>query len=218
MNAGSSRGPTGGPIAVKRKQYSRWLFPWLFVPAALSPAWAQPMTLADLEGAVIDVRLLREQRISREGREFSNQFQSDFKLEIGPAGRIRSTFSPTAYTSKGTRTGKVMSGWFTLEQPREVKTSGSGHGVWIFDDGTLTYLRTFHGGGLKMVVTFARNTGEFTCRASESFLREEGVRGIVLESAIDGVPAIVLSAKPISGNCRISKQPTGIQPTAREVQ
>ena len=180
----------------------------LVVLTAISPALAEAVTFAELDGAVIEVTLLRQQRLAREGREFSARFQSDFRIEIGPGDSIHSTFSPTAYTPKGTRTGKVMSGRFTLERPQEVKSGGSGHGVWILDDGKLTFLRTFHGGGLKMVISFARAGAGLTCTASESLVREEGVRDIVLESTIDGVPTTILSAKQISGNCRFAKQPS----------
>jgi len=184
----------------------RWALPLLLLVATCCLA-GETVTFAELEGAVIEIKLLRQQRISREGREFSHQFQSDRKIEIGPGDRVLSWFTPTAYTPKGTRTGKTSYGFFMLEQPRNVTTSGSGYGVWLFADSKLTFLRTFHGGGLKMVVTFARGPGGLTCSADETFAREEGVPGIVLESAIDGVPATVLSAKQISGNCRFAKLP-----------
>jgi hypothetical protein len=175
--------------------------------AAISPALGQAVTLADLEGAAIEVRLLRQQTVLREGREHSNQFQNDLKIEIGPADRIQQTNTTTAYTARGTRKGKTTSGWWTLERPRETTSRGGGHGVWIFADGTLTFLRTFQGGALKRVFAFTGGgAGGLNCTATQTFAREQGVHGIVLESAVDNVPIVILSTKPISAMCRVTKQ------------
>jgi hypothetical protein len=186
-----------------RYQFVRAVRPLLLLAAISSPASGQAVTLADLEGALVEVRFLRQQTISREGRELSNQFQNDLKIEIGPADTIRQTNSPTAYTTRGTRTGKTTSGSWTLERPQETPTRGGGHGIWIFADGTLTFLRTFQGGALKRVFAFTRGAGGLTCTATQTFAREQGVRGIVLDSGIDNVPTVILSTKPISAMCRI---------------
>jgi hypothetical protein len=166
------------------------------------------VSFAELDGAVIESRIVRQQRIAREGREFSVQFQSDWKIEVGPGDRIISTFNPTAYTPKGTRRGKTRSALFTLERPHDVAAGGiTGHAVWLFDDGKLTFLRTFKGGGLKLTISFASGLEGLGCKAVESLVREEGVQGIMTESAIDGMPVTVLSAKQISADCRLTKQP-----------
>jgi hypothetical protein len=186
--------------------WAAWL---LLVAGADAVAGDQAVTFPDLDGGVIVLRVLRQQRIVRQGREFSHQFQSDWKIEIGPEDRILLTFTPTAYTPQGTRTGKSNYGYFKLDQSRQVTTSGGGEGIWQFDQGKLTFFRTFRGGGLKLVVSLSGGTNGLACTVAETFMREEGVRGIVLESAIDGVPATVLSAKQISGDCRFTKQPVG---------
>jgi hypothetical protein len=107
--------------------------------AAISPALGQAVTLADLEGALVEVRFLRQQTIFREGREISNQFQNDLKIEIGPADTTR-------------------------------------------------------------------GAGGLNCTASQSFAREQGIRGIILDSGIDNVPTVIVSTKPISSRCRVTKQ------------
>jgi hypothetical protein len=132
-----------GYIAEKWKQHSLRAFPPLLLLAAISPAWGQPVTLADLEGIVIEARLVRQQTHLREGRERSSQVQDDFTIEIGPAGSIHQTINPTSHTARGSRKGKTVSGSFTLERPQETTNSGGGHAVWIYEDGTLTFLRTF---------------------------------------------------------------------------
>jgi hypothetical protein len=155
------------------------------------PALGQQVTLADLGGVVIEARLLRQQTLFREGREVSNQFQNDLKIEIGLSDRIQQMNSPTAYTARGIRKGKTTSGSWTIERSRETVTRGGGHSMWIFADGTLTFLRTFKGGALKRVFAFARSSNRLNCTASRTFVHEQGVRGIHLDSGIDDVPTVI---------------------------
>jgi hypothetical protein len=168
-------------------------------------AWGQTVTLSDIEGTILEIRSLRQQTSRREGRERSNQIQSDIRITIDAGGMIHFSGTPTAYTKRGTRKGKPTSGKWTLEQTRELPTRGGGHGVWIFEDATLTFLRTYKGGALKRTIPFARDAKGLTCNYNETLVREEGVSGIVLESGIDGVPTTILSAKQISSSCRVMK-------------
>jgi len=169
-------------------------------------AWGEAVLLFDIEGTVIEIKNLRQQTLRREGRDVSNQLQSDIRITIGAGGTIHMTGTPTAYTKRGVRKGKTTSGKWTVEQTREVKTRGGGHGVWIFEDAKLTFLRTYKGGAMKRTIAFARGADGLTCNYNETFVREVGVGGIVLESAIDGVPTTILSAKQISSTCRVTKQ------------
>ena len=68
------------------------------------------------------------------------------------------------------------------------------------------------------MIAFTRDAGGLTCSATQTFVHEQGVRGIVLESGIDGVPAIILSTKPLSSSCRVSKQPKTVRNDASGVQ
>jgi hypothetical protein len=175
----------------------------LLVAALSSSALGQDVTLADLEGVVIEARFLRQQTFIREGRERTNQVQNDVHIEIGFAGNIQQTVSPTAYTANGARKGKTTSGAWIIEQPRELASRGGGHGVWIFADRALTFLRTFKGGALKRIFAFARGADGLHCTGTETFAYEQGVHGIHLDSGINGMPIVILSTKPISATCRI---------------
>ena len=108
--------------------------------------------------------------------------------------------------SAGTRTGKATGGTWTLEQPRTLKNRGGGHGVWIFENGTLTNLRTFKGGAFKKTIAFARTADGLNCSATEILLREDGVTGVNLTSAFDGRPSQIMNSKQISSTCRVMKQ------------
>jgi hypothetical protein len=195
-------------LSAKRKIYVSAVSWHVGLAAAVisSPAAEKPVSFDDLKGVVIETRFLRQQTLLREGREVSNQFQTDLKIEIGSPDRIHQTISQTAYTARGTRKGKTMSGSWTLEHPQETTTRGGGHSVWIFADGTLTFLRTYQGGALKRFFTFTRISAGLACTGGENFAREQGVRGIVLNSGIDGVPTVILSTKPVSSTCRVAKQ------------
>jgi hypothetical protein len=190
-----------------RLQLACALAPLFFLAAIFSPR-AQEVMLADLEGAIIEARFLRHQTLIREGHEVSNQLQTDLKIEIGPADKIRQTLSPTVHTVRGIRKGKPTSGEWTLERARETVTRGGGHTVWFFSDGALTFLRTFQGGALKRVFTFTSGPGGLSCTGTENFVREQGVRGIHLNSGFDDVPVIILTARPISATCRVKTPKT----------
>jgi hypothetical protein len=175
----------------------------LLVAALSSSAVGQDVTLADLEGVVIEAQFLRQQNFIRQGRERTNQLQNDLQIEIGFAGNLQQTVSPTAYTANGVMKGKTTSGSWTIEQSREIVTRGGGHGIWIFANRTLTFLRTFKGGGLKREFTFTRGADGLHCTAIETFAYEQGVRGIHLDSGINDMPIVILSTKPISATCRV---------------
>ena len=184
-----------------------WVIPLLLLQTTNGPTLGQEaVALVDLEGAVIEARFLRQQTIIREGREVSNRFQNDLRIDMGPGGKIQQTISPTAYTKRGTRRGKTTSGSWTIGQVREVASRGGGHGVFNFADANLTFFRSFRGGAMKRVFAFTRGAIGLSCSATETFLHEEGVRGIQLDSALDNVPITILSSNPISANCRIAKQ------------
>ena len=89
---------------------------------------------------------------------------------------------------------------------------GGGHGVWTFEDGTLSFLRILKGGAIRWNVVFERDGGALKCKAAENLVREEGVRGIITQSALDDVPMVILSAKQISSTCRVTKQ---VRPAAQ---
>lgn len=71
-------------------------------------------------------------------------------------------------------------------------------------------LRTYKGaGGYKRTIAFERKDGAFTCTARETHVREEGVGRIVLRSAIDDAPIVVVSAKMASSTCKVTmKKPS----------
>lgn len=183
-------------------------------------AWGQPdtreapsrqapprgaVTFAELEGSVIETRVVLQQVIQREGKEVAVRVEHDLRLTIGSGSRIDWTWTPTAYGPRGVRRGETRTFSNLLERPGETDLFGGSHGVWVFDKGTLTGLRTFKNGAFKSDTVFARDAEGLTCTASATFAREGGTGSITLDNAIDGVQVTVVSAKQISSSCRVTK-------------
>jgi len=170
-------------------------------------AVGQPVTLVELEGAVVETTVTMAQQIRREGREFPVQLHQQQKITFFSDSKIEWTSTPTSHTPRGIRQGPTRTGRMTLGQPGETKQLGGGDFIWIFEDGTLTTLRTYtKQGGYKRTIAFAREGGAINCTAKEAFVREEGVGRIVLRSAIDDAPVEVLSAKQVASTCRVTKR------------
>jgi hypothetical protein len=167
----------------------------------------EAVTFGELEGSIVEARIIGHQVIRRDGRNISVRFQNDVTLAIGSDGKIDQAISPTADTPRGRRHGPTRRSSHTLERPGDLKgLLGGGDGVFVFTDGTLTWLRTFKGGGFKRTTTFARGAEGLTCTAIDSFARENGVGSIVLNSSIDGQQTEIVSYKPLSSTCRVKKQ------------
>jgi hypothetical protein len=170
-------------------------------------AFGQAVTLIELEGVAVEAKVTMDQKIRRDGREFPVQLHQEQKISFFPDNKIEWTSTPTSHTPRGIRQGPTRTGRMTLGQPGETKQLGGGDYIWIFEDGTLTTLRTYaKQGGYKRTIAFAHEGGKITCTAKETFVREEGVGRIVLRSAIDDVPVEVLSAKQVASTCRVIKR------------
>jgi hypothetical protein len=168
------------------------------------PAWGQTVTLADLDGAIVETSVGYQNTARWNGQNVSTQSRTDRKIIMGPADMGRVEWTMTSHSSRGTRTTAPKSYSFTLGQPRETASMGGGHIVWLFNDGVLTLLRTYKVGGFKMSITFARHDGGLTCSIQQAHAREVGAGNIRRESAFGGSWEII-SAKQISSTCRIRK-------------
>jgi hypothetical protein len=170
-----------------------------------TPAWSQPVTFADLQGATIEATIVSHQVRRRDGQILSGESRQTWRTVIGPGDAIQSTTSTTASSERGTRTSAPRTGSFTLGKPRPVSDLGGGHAVWAFTNGTLNYLRTYKGaGGYKRTFTFSRGASGIACTIRTAFARETGVGRIDMESPF-GDRVEILSSKQVSSSCRVSK-------------
>jgi hypothetical protein len=164
----------------------------------------QPVTSADLVGAVMKASIIYERVDRRSGRESSAKFQEDWTIEFVSKDTIQGTRVTTVHRPAGTtRFPPEGGGRVTLGRPREVSNRGGGHVVWIFDSGVLTALRIFERGAVKHAFAVTRSGTGFDCRASISFPREDGSRTIVFRGVNDGVWTEIVSANQAASSCRM---------------
>jgi hypothetical protein len=172
------------------------------------PAADGPVTFAELEGSIIEAKVVRQQVVQRDGHTFPTRFESNLKIVVGSADKFEVTWSSVSHTPRGVFHGKTLSRSMTLNQAKETNPNnlGGGHGVWMFDDGRLTNLRTYKvDGAFKRDISFTRTAGGFACTANEAFAREEGGGALVMNSAVDDAPVTIISWKQVSSTCHVSK-------------
>lgn len=177
-----------------------------------NPATDKPVTFVELEGSIVDAKIVRQQVIRRAGATFPVRVQSILKITIGANDRFDVTWHTINDTPRGVLEGKTLSGSLTLNQSREANPGnlGGGYGIWKFSDGTLTNLRTYkEGGAFKREISFSRTAGSFACTANEGFAREGGTGPVVFNSPADGVQVTIVSWKQLSSTCQVSQAEPG---------
>jgi hypothetical protein len=180
----------------------------VFGVVTLSPwAWAQAVSLADLEGANIDVGAVHHERIIKNGELRAFELHETGHLTIGAGGTVTVQFQLIAIGPRGARPGKTHSGTQTIGKPG--KDSQGNDVVWIFANGTLTRLRVFHAGGAggqKLTIAFKRGPDGLRCAFSAPFARENGVGEISRDAAFDDTPIQILEFKTVSTSCSVAKR------------
>jgi hypothetical protein len=172
-----------------------------------SSAWPQAVTLADLQGATIRFSSVHNERLIRDGQERSVDLHTAGQVTIGPGNTVTSSVTSTSVSGRGSRTGSPGSGTFTLGKPG--KTTGGDDVLWILSDNSLVRLRVYgggSGGGQILRIGLRRGADGLHCTFSMPFAREKGAGAIRKGSAVDGVPIEILSWKPVSTSCQVSKQ------------
>jgi hypothetical protein len=187
-----------------------------FIVLIANPVSAQPVSFADLDGYTIESEVVRAQVIRREGWQGLVKVHQKWTVIIGPGEIIHMTTVNTVEGPRGKQTGNPGSGFLTLGQPQQLGHMGGGYGVWEFQNGILTYVRTFKQGAFRknfeltlgeraLMVDGVHSAGGFSCTDSESFARERGVGPIVFNSPVDGKPSTLISSKPVSSSCKVVK-------------
>src|SRR5216683_2267223 len=181
---------------------------FVFGTVTLSPsAWAQAVSLADLEGANIDVGAVHREKIIKNGRLREFELHQTGHLTIGAGGTITGQFQLIAVGPRGARPGATRSGTQTIGKPG--KDSQGNDVVWVFANGTLTRLRVFHAGGAggqKTTIAFKRGPDGVRSAFSMPFARENGVGEISRDAAFDDTPIKILEFKTVSTNCNVAKR------------
>ena len=159
------------------------------------------MTLAELQGAVVNLSLVYQEKIIRNGEVRYPQMQTAGQITFGPNNTLNLHFQATS--AGKTRTN---SGTKTIGKPGN--DAEGNDTVWVFSGGNLTQLRVFGGaGGQMMHISFRRGANGLGCSVSRPMARETGVGRIQKGSSVDGVPIEILEFKLVSSSCQVTKGP-----------
>jgi hypothetical protein len=170
------------------------------------PALSQtPVAIDDLQGAVMEASTTHERVIRRDGKERPNKVQYDWTIRFISTDAIHVRIVVTSYGARGTQKKTDNQGRvFNLVDPKETKLRGGGHLLWVFENGVLTRLRTFQGGGAMGSFAFTRSANGFDCTIEFSWAREAGVPSINFRSVIADAWVQILSAKQVASSCRVA--------------
>lgn len=161
-----------------------------------TPARAQTVTWAELQGVRVELVAVFDLRTRRGGEERRGRVRGSWKIVIGPGQSLTGTL--TRINSAGAKTNSAT---FELAKPQKF---ADGDTVWIFENGSLVNLRTFRAGGFKITVNFSRSAGRLGCASDAVFVRENGV-GVIRRDSITGPGNVqILSATRKTSTCRIS--------------
>jgi hypothetical protein len=166
-------------------------------------ASTQDLTLDDLHGIEVNMKIVRQQIQRRDGPEYPVKIDIDWTIIIQPEGMIRQTIVSIAHTPRGTQKPITLATSFVLDKPQQVGSFGDGHGVWQFKEGTLTFVRTFPVGAYRNNIAFTRDADGLKCVSTEAFARENGK--ITLNSMVDGARINIISSKQISSRCSVKR-------------
>lgn len=160
------------------------------------------VAINDLEGAAISASTTHERVTRRDGRERQDQYRLEWSIRFISRDTIHTSLVATSYNARGANS-KKNEATVNLARPKATKSRGGGHMLWVFENGVLTFLRTYQGGGMKARFAVTRKPGGFTCSATASWPREVGVPSIMLNS-FDKQPMEILSEKLVASTCQVT--------------
>jgi hypothetical protein len=170
-------------------------------------AWAQGVTLAELEGAVIDVTAVNQEKAIRNGNLIFPAIHMTGHFTLGAGGTISTQVQSTAHGPWGARAGATRSGTYSIGKAGRGQQGNDE--VWLFSNGELRKLAVHHeggAGGSVMTIAFRRGPDGLRCSFSLRMARENGVGAIRKDAAIDDAPIQILEFKPVSSSCQVSKR------------
>lgn len=163
------------------------------------------VTLAELEGVVIEIKVVRQQVLHAKGKTYPNRFHLGVIVTVGGDEDLSVRADVVNHTPTGEHKSKPETIAVKLQKPGAAQMFGSGTGMWLFNEGKLTYLRTFQNGAYKRDVTIKRTAQQLTCEVKEGFAREEGKPNIMWNSSHDGSLIKLVSDELVSATCAIRK-------------
>jgi hypothetical protein len=160
--------------------------------------------LTDLEGTKIQIKLVTEMLIQREGGpKFPVTSQADWIVTVESEAKIGWSFQPTVHSPRGDQVGLKIASTATLDKPWY---TANGEAIWQLTEGALIFVRSFkNGGAMRMSIGFKQDGPNLTCVANLVYARERDKNSLTMNSAIDGVPFTAFSWKPVSSSCDVRR-------------
>jgi hypothetical protein len=127
----------------------------------------------------MEASITHERIIRLNGKERPSKVQYDWTISFMSTDAIQVRSGVTSYGARGTQNkAENQGGAFNLTAAKETKVRGGGHFLWVFENGVLTRLRTFQGGGAMQSFAFTRSASGHNCTAKMSWARETGVPNV----------------------------------------
>jgi len=166
----------------------------------------EPVAAADLVGSVMRLSVTNDRIMRREGRQYPDKYQTDWTIEFVSEDAIRATFVGTVYGPRGiSKTPVETGGLILLGHAIETPSRGGGTFTWLFENGVLSFVRTYEVGAMKATFEVSRTDRGFACTATVSWPKEVGKPSIVLRSFVDNSKVEIMTAKQSTSSCAISK-------------
>ena len=167
----------------------------------LIPQAARAITVEDLKGATLQVRVTYDMRIRRAEGDFPTQATHVMTFKIGDEGQITGQMNRTVTTPRGPRTQSVPMN-ARIGKPGESPLGGER--LWLIDGDKLLLLRAFEAGGFKAEIDFKGSGTGLTCSYRAPFVREEG-KSVRMKKGVVGGPVTILSATQTASNCKVTR-------------
>ena len=202
------------PVAerVQPNPLARYALGWLLVVAVALGSSAplmgaeEPVSAADLVGSVMKLSVTNDRIMRREGRQYPDKYQTDWTIEFVSEEAIRASFVGTDYGPRGIfKTPVETGGLILLGRSIETPSRGGGTFTWVFENGVLSFVRTYEVGAMKANFGVSRIDGGFACTATVSWPKETGKPSIVMRSFVDNSKVEIITAKQSASSCAISK-------------
>jgi len=147
----------------------------------------------------------RSQSYERENdrHRFSNEFVEDVTIKFLSDGRIDVTSKSAVIDAKGRTPGESGHFVLSLDKPTDINLRGEGKRIYVFENSSLVFLRTYNQGGMKRTISFKKTNTGFACDVDVAMMRENGTGPIRLRSATAPVMLRILSAKQTSSMCTV---------------
>jgi hypothetical protein len=191
--------------------FAKHALSWLLVVFAvgLSPPLRgaeEPVTATDLVGSVMKLSVTNDRIMRREGRQYPDKYQTDWTIEFVSEDAIRPAFIGTVYGPRGiSKTPVETGGLILLGRSIETASRGGGTFTWTFENGVLSFVRTYDAGAMRATFAVSRTDHGFVCTAAVSWPKEVGKSSIVMRSFVDNSRVEILTAKQSASSCAISK-------------